>query len=97
MSREDLHFRLRLPEALHSAIKADADAKGRSMTAEIVARLSVDDAALRDTFASQALIGMGTWMPAGFVNLNTDEAAKSRAEFAYRQADAMLAARKGAA
>lgn len=88
-------FQIRLPEGLRNQIKDAAAENGRSMNSEILARLFGDAEALRDRFAGHALIGMGTWMPAGFVNLNTDEAAKSRAEFAYRQADAMLAARKG--
>jgi hypothetical protein len=48
---------------------------------------------LRDYFAAQALVGMGTWMPAGFAKLNTKDAREVRALFAYSQADAMLAAR----
>lgn len=52
---------------------------------------------LREYYAGKSLVGMGTWMPAGFVNLNTDEACKARAEFAYRQADAMIAAGKAGA
>ncbi|PWE57910.1 hypothetical protein DEM27_01575 [Metarhizobium album] len=39
MAREDLHFRLRLPEALKKRIEAAAERKRRSMTAEIVAAL----------------------------------------------------------
>lgn len=39
MSREDQHFRLRIPEALKKKIEAAADANRRSMTAEIVSRL----------------------------------------------------------
>lgn len=49
---------------------------------------------LRDWFAGQALAGMGTWMPQGYINLNTDGAAQARAEWAYNQADALLAARQ---
>ena len=39
MGREDLHFRLRIPEALKSQIEIAAQENRRSMTAEIVARL----------------------------------------------------------
>ena len=52
---------------------------------------------LRDWFAGQALTALGTWMPvpkSGHPSLHSDETLKSRAEIAYRQADAMLLARK---
>lgn len=39
MAREDLHFRLRIPEELKNRIEAIAEANGRSMTAEIIHRL----------------------------------------------------------
>lgn len=39
MAREDLHFRLRIPEDLKQKIQEAAEANRRSMTAEIVARL----------------------------------------------------------
>lgn len=39
MAREDLHFRLRIPEELKRKIEAAAEAHGQSMTAEIVSRL----------------------------------------------------------
>lgn len=39
MAREDLHFRLRLPEDLKARIETAAEQSRRSMTAEIVARL----------------------------------------------------------
>ncbi|QGA57243.1 Arc family DNA-binding protein [Brucella sp. 2280] len=39
MSREDPQIKLRLPEALRDSIKAHAEANGRSMNAEIVARI----------------------------------------------------------
>lgn len=56
-----------------------------------------DGMSLRDWFAGQALIALGTWMPVpktGHPSLHSDETLKSRAEIAYRQADAMLSARK---
>ncbi|WP_378948028.1 Arc family DNA-binding protein [Mesorhizobium sp. ANAO-SY3R2] len=39
MSREDLHFRLRIPEDLKQRIAVAASENHRSMTAEIIARL----------------------------------------------------------
>ncbi|WP_417425583.1 Arc family DNA-binding protein [Hoeflea sp.] len=39
MTREDLHFRLRIPEGLKKRIEAAAEQNHRSMTAEIVVRL----------------------------------------------------------
>lgn len=39
MARDDLHFRLRIPDDLKTRIEEAAAAKRRSMTAEIVARL----------------------------------------------------------
>lgn len=44
---------------------------------------------LRDWFAGQALIGMGTWSPVGSPMEPT-----ARAEWAYQQADAILAERE---
>lgn len=40
MAREDLHFRLRIPEELKQKIQSAAEANRRSMTAEIVSRLA---------------------------------------------------------
>lgn len=39
MARDDLHFRLRLPEDVKAQIEKAAEANRRSMTAEIVSRL----------------------------------------------------------
>jgi hypothetical protein len=39
MSRDDPHFRLRIPEKLKREIEASARANSRSITAEIVMRL----------------------------------------------------------
>ncbi len=57
-----------------------------------------EEATLRDAFASHALTGIGTWMPSyGPVgrewDLSSKEALAARAEWAYAQADAMMAAR----
>lgn len=48
---------------------------------------------LRDQAALAALQSLGTWMPAGYVNLNTESAMAARAEWCFNQADAWLAAR----
>ncbi len=53
-----------------------------------------ENMSLRDHFAGLALTSIGTWMPLEKYTgegLSSDKALKSRAEWAYRQADAMLA------
>lgn len=40
MAREDLHFRLRIPEALKQQVAEAAEKQGHSMTAEIIRRLT---------------------------------------------------------
>jgi hypothetical protein len=54
---------------------------------------------LRDEFAMVALQSIGTWMPttdqySPEADLKTRQAMKARAEWAYRQADAMMEARQ---
>ena len=44
----------------------------------------------RDHFAMAALIGIGTWVPRGFTNLDSD-GRQARAQFAVQQADALMA------
>ncbi|WP_082400777.1 Arc family DNA-binding protein [Gemmobacter sp. LW-1] len=39
MARDDLHFRLRIPEALKAQLEESAASNNRSVTAEIVSRL----------------------------------------------------------
>jgi hypothetical protein len=56
-SRGTDQFALRFPDGLRDQIKADAEANGRSMNAEIVARLEGGAETLRDKFAGQALAG----------------------------------------
>lgn len=60
---------------------------------------TVTDNELRDAMAQAALISLGTWVPpiAGqnTPGLNNPIALKARAEWAYRQADAMMEARDG--
>lgn len=41
MARDDLHFRLRIPEDLKQKVEKSAKDNHRSMTAEIIARLEV--------------------------------------------------------
>lgn len=41
MAREDLHFRLRIPEDLKNRVAEAAERNHRSMTAEIIARLEL--------------------------------------------------------
>lgn len=52
MSRDDPHFRLRVPEELKAKVEAAANKKRRSMTAEIVDRLE-------ETFRQDE------WLPTG--------------------------------
>lgn len=96
-------FIVRLPDGLRDKIAADAKAKGRSMNAEIVARIanSAPEKTLRDEFASQAMdivfsknevatIILDDGMKKGMKN-----AEDAFAVWAYTMADAMLAARGG--
>lgn len=39
MAREDLHFRLRIPDDLKAKVMKSAEANHRSITSEIIARL----------------------------------------------------------
>ncbi|ASP79628.1 Arc family DNA-binding protein [Sinorhizobium meliloti] len=99
--RNQDQYMLRLPDGLRDEIKAAADANNRSMNSEIIARLSGDVETLRDKFAGQALVGlyacgdlqMATLHDLGRVGVGPFEEIMSRQ--AYKQADAMLAARKG--
>lgn len=87
-------FGLRMPPELKLETEHPAISNKRSLNSEIISRLTVDSLSLRDAFAIATLTGLGTWMPNGYGNLNTTDSQKARAEFAYAQADAMLAARK---
>lgn len=93
MSREDPHFRLRIPAALKAEITRAAEDNARSITAEIVARLSQSGGlSFRDQFAIGAL-------PYVFVEANRSsrtcgELHKNMAREAYSFADAMLAERE---
>ena len=48
MSRDDPHFRLRVPPELHDRVAAAAKENGRSMNAEIVVRLELSFASGSD-------------------------------------------------
>lgn len=62
MAREDLHFRLRIPEELKKRIEVAADKSRRSMTAEIVAALeeAFPAAPPLDERLSEILVTLGT-------------------------------------
>lgn len=85
-------FVVRFPEGMRDEIAVAAKANGRSMNAEIVARLSGDAETLRDKFAGLALSGMIACAPFKDGTLYSEIASSS-----YLWADAMLAARKGGA
>lgn len=97
MSREDLHFRLRIPAGLKSEIEASAAANRRSMTAEIVARLSGTQANLRDQIAIAAMNGFIASMANPDSGGANNHYSSDVAEYAYSIADAMLKAREGGA
>lgn len=48
---------------------------------------------LRDWFAGQALVGIGVWSPEGVDYRIPGHVLDERAKWAFKQADAMLAAR----
>lgn len=58
MTTPDTQFKLRLPTALKSKLEGDADAAGRSLSAEIVQRLedSGRDAQMADAFLRSQLL-----------------------------------------
>lgn len=88
MSREDLHFRLRIPADIKAKIEKAAQSNRRSVTAEIVNRLSADSEDLRDGFAMAAIKGLLT-ADVNFL-VKPDEAA----DRAYVIADAMISRRR---
>lgn len=87
-------FQVRLPDGLRDEIKAAAEANGRSMNAEIVARLQ-NQPSLRDLFACEALGSLMSQRVIAVDNLGyvlpSEKEPLCRA--AYRFADAMLKAR----
>ena len=73
--------------------KLDAPPLGEGLQARAFNHTS--GMSLRDWFAGQALVGMGTWMPnVGTGLLQHPDTLRTRAEWAYAQADAMLTARE---
>lgn len=72
---------------------ADAMYRMERQKAMEIASKEAERRAFLDAAAFAALQGIGTWMPSGFANLRSDEALSARAEWAYRQANAMLKAR----
>lgn len=97
----EVRITLRLPDDVRDRIAAAATANGRSMNAEIVARIanSSPEKTLRDEFAMAALPGLLVRSsPQALLdvseehNINPSEAL---AIMAYEHADAMLAARGG--
>lgn len=94
-SRGSDKFMLRLPDGMRDRIKADALANDRSMTAEIVARLSGTQANLRDQFAMHAMGALIERSLASSMNGKNDpiDMIRQTAITAYQVADAMLAAR----
>lgn len=95
MSRES-RITLRMPFDVAERVAAQANSNGRSMNAEIVARLSNTQANLRDQFAGQqaAAISVYTFEAAREEGKSVHEATALIAKVAYAVADAMLAARK---
>jgi len=73
--------------------KNNGDAPAFPVTAD--AAVYSTGMSLRDWFAGQALAGIGTWVPTPDITARLVDAriCAQRAEWAYAQADAMLAAR----
>lgn len=88
-------YQLRLPPELRDQIKADAKANGRSMNAEIIARLEGGAETLRDKVAMAALSGILA-ATAGVGTSDPDDNARVRSvkvRSSFEYADAFLAAR----
>lgn len=86
-------YLLRLPPGLRDQIQADADRNGRSMNAEIIARLSGTQDNLRDQIAMAALTGLIASGHTAYDLADSDQQAAYAAFRAYTAADAMLNAR----
>lgn len=99
--RDQDKFMVRLPDGMREKISADAKAKGRSMNAEIVARIanSAPEKTLRDEVAISIANGLFS-SPRVVISLERKAKAKGvkvsvcAAEFSYKMADAMLRARE---
>lgn len=96
-SRGSDQFALRLPDGLRDQIKADAAANGRSMNAEIIARLEGGAETLRDKAALAALPALLNELYASSIRLRAtyDNVHKIAAFAAFETADAFMAARSG--
>jgi hypothetical protein len=99
LAREHDKFLLRFPDGARDAIAASAKANRRSMNAEINARLfgAVDTESPRDKIAIAALTGLLSCQNHDGSDFLHDLGPGAAAMWAYRFADAMLAARKGGA
>lgn len=89
-------YPLRMTPELREQVEAAADTNGRSLNAEIVARLSAPLAEqLRDKFAALALPAImdGAWPDFQFKPQTGLTPIENCAAFAYQAADAMLKAR----
>lgn len=93
---DDNKINVRLEDGMRDQLKTDAKANGRTLNAEVVARLSGSQISLRDWFAGQALAGelAAEDMGVGAVLLRSKENAELMAARAYHMADAMLAERR---
>lgn len=69
MAREDLHFRLRIPEDLKARIEASATLNKRSMTAEIIARLEQSFDGWPSIALPESLASMAQSLPQGAVSM----------------------------
>lgn len=105
MSRDFPQLKLRLPEDIKARIADAASLNGRSVNAEIVARLRSSEVSLRDHFAA-SIDGLsedaspaycenlvGRPLPDGFGRDAMQWWAEADAAFRYLKADAMLAER----
>ena len=94
-------FIVRLPDGMRDELKAAAVANGRTMNAEIVARIanSAPERTLRDEFAMAALPGLLVRSsPQSLLDVSKEyniNPSKALAIMAYEHADAMLRARGG--
>lgn len=88
-------FQVRLPHGMRDEIRAAAKDAGRSMNAEIIARLSgLDTVGLRDRFAGQALGGILACNSRIMEEADAGPRRECLARSAFALADAMLAARE---
>lgn len=89
-------YKVRFPDGMRDQIAAAAKANGRSMNAEIIARLAGEHETLRDKFAAAALPQLIaiTERVTTARNISFEQALHEQSRQAYAVADAMLAARK---